>query len=1257
LPFRKIENASNTSETKNEADKADDAFKILALDDLNSQQVKIFADARGVPKPVEFINAIERADAWPLAARPDDLSELLAYWKEHGRIGNRLELMQSSIKRRLSERDQNRDDAFPLSFLDAHIGAQSLAAAATLAQQSAFRVPDGSAATKGIAVCEILPDWDSNKCAALLSRPIFDEAIYHTVRFHHRTTREYLTAEWFKKLLDQETSRRRIEALFFRTQYGLEVIVPTMRPVLVWLILLDEKIREKALQISPELIFEGGEPKALPPAVREGIISNICETMLTDQVRNSASDYRAIQRFADQDVASKIKELFAINSNNQDVEFFLLRLIWQGEISEALPEAKSVALNTKAKKYNRIVAFRAVALLGSKEDRQGVHDKFLNGSPSLDREQFAALLEELPCTTADIDWFLGCLAKLTPKDRHTVDSLPQAMDEFVARLDFRLLETVVEGMNKLLSKHPIVERHNCEISNRHGWLIKPAAKVIERLIEVKDEASLKVPVLSVLQKLPSAQSFRDWDLTGIKSRLPVLVPEWPELNAALFWYSAKQANRVRRAKNELPISNYWLAGGFHSLWKHSSFTFETALAEVQLRSQESDKLIALSLAWRLYTDAERPVKWLNAMKVAVNGVPKVRVALHDFINPAQISEQEKAYRQQDRRYREGQKRREIAKAKLLQESKEFLKENIHLLGADETSIPAIFTQCQYYLFEKMREVDHKSNLWSFGNWQGLIEEYGEEVSQNFRNGVVKFWRRHTPKLRSEDSGRSGTSSAVIFGLCGLNIEARETNNWTCGLTKETAEIAFRYAMEELNGFPTWLPSVFQAFPDQLTKLLLTEVDYDLSIQTTKTESHYILSDLSWSGSWCWQQIGEGIFERLSAREPSNLGNLKYMLNIIHGSGIHSSRIARLAEKKCLNRRHLHAAHWYAVWVGTDPDAALDSLKVRLKKISTRSAQTKFAMHFITHLLGGRRSVTKVGEAFRTPAHLKTIYLLMHEYIRQKDDINRANKGVYSPILRDDAQDARNQLFNLLKDIPGKESYLALVELAEVHPDNSSRQWMRYHAKAKAESDADLAPWSIFQKSEFQKSIECTPTNHRGLYDLARMRFLDLKDDLENGDSSIAQILINGATQETDMRKYIGNWLRDRAQGRYTIPQEEQLADDKRMDLRFHGVGFDAPVPVELKLAEKWTGPQLFERLENQLCGDYLRDNRSRLGLFILVRRDEKDKWLVPAIGQLVDFHELIAELQNYWQSISEKFPGVDEVRIIGIDLLTRQTSS
>lgn len=97
----------------------------------------------------------------------------------------------------------------------------------------------------------------------------------------------------------------------------------------------------------------------------------------------------------------------------------------------------------------------------------------------------------------------------------------------------------------------------------------------------------------------------------------------------------------------------------------------------------------------------------------------------------------------------------------------------------------------------------------------------------------------------------------------------------------------------------------------------------------------------------------------------------------------------------------------------------------------------------------------------------------------------------------------------------------------------------------------------------------------------------------------------------------------------------------------------APVPTELKLADKWTGPELFERLENQLCGDYLRDNRSARGVFVLVRTGVKAGWDIPGGANRVDFESLIAALQNRWEEIASEFPGVDEITVIGIDLLQR----
>ena len=214
------------------------------------------------------------------------------------------------------------------------------------------------------------------------------------------------------------------------------------------------------------------------------------------------------------------------------------------------------------------------------------------------------------------------------------------------------------------------------------------------------------------------------------------------------------------------------------------------------------------------------------------------------------------------------------------------------------------------------------------------------------------------------------------------------------------------------------------------------------------------------------------------------------------------------------------------------------------------------------------------------------------------DIDHTEGVAYTRELRDEAQNARDSLFNLLKQIRGKEAYSALNELARFHPKEKTRKWIKLQAKKRAELDSDMTPWSPTQVREFNQDFERTPGNHKELAELAELRLLDLKYDLEQGDNSIAGAL-QSITEERLMRIFIAHELDNKKNGRYSISQEEELADAKEPDLRFLGISFDGPVPIELKLADNWSGPKLFERLENQLCGDYLRDDSSNRGIFLL----------------------------------------------------------
>lgn len=1257
LPYRPAERAADEDASANEAlgitTKNADArpnpaapFRIVALDDLHGVQIDAFLCGKKVADPRAFRDGVDRRDAWSLTTRPQDLAELVEFWNDHQRIGSRLELMQNSIARRLEERDQGRAEARPIAIEKLRLGARLVAAATTLAQESAIRVPDGADNAKGLAIREVLTDWDDIDCATLLSRPIFDEGIYGTVRFHHRSVREYLTAEWLHALIVDEGSRARIESLFFRSQYGIEVIAPTMRPVLPWLAILDERILARVCRLAPEIIFEGGDPSQLPLETRRDILRQACEQLAQPAHGRSLTDYAAVQRFANVDLTDEIKALLAQYGEDDDIAWFLLRMVWQGEIAGAAAEAKSFALGSRAK-YTRIAAFRALATVGSAADLAEVRRAFLGEDAEIRRDWLAELLPALPKDGEAVTWLLDALARTPPKEQFEVDDLLGALSNLIADLPVTLLPRLVSGFHSLLETRPVIERRHCEISKRYGWLAQAAAQSVLRLIEARNLSALEPASLSILRKLPIAEAYGEHEFRDKKGDLSKRIGDWPELNSALFWQDVAETRAGQDVSKGERLTHYWQVGTFGCFWTFGADSFDVICKDIASRTLLDDRLVALTLAFAIYRENGRPATWRRRLRHLANNAPELKLTLDGLFRPQRDDLQR--WRREEARWKKRAAREAARQEANKRQWREYLDANVEALH--DPGKPGVITNAQYYLHGRMRDASERSDKWSEGRWQSLIPEFGEPIAHAFRDGAVRFWRSHRPQLLSDGAHANTTPFSVIFGLTGLSIEAREADCWPNGLSKAEAEVAIRYALRELNGFPSWLPSLYVAYPETIIDVVITEIDHELATEDPERQSHYVLNDASWSGEWMWDRLAPLVLARLR-KPPKNIGNLRHMLNIVQGSSLDDSTMAKLAAQKAKATRNVATAPmWFAMWVGVDPAVAIPALAARLA-IEEDGNRMLFAMRFITALVGGRRESRSARQAYRTVEYMKMLYLLMHDYVRKQDDIDRAGKGVYSPGLRDDAQDARNALFSFIRETPGKEAFLALTEMSRIHPAETDRSWLAFHAKEKAALDADLSAWSPRQVRDFHDQLERTPANHRDLWYLAVDRLLDLKHDLEEGDASIASIL-QPVDRETEIRKYIGNWCRDRSGGRYVIPQEEELADAKRPDLRFHGVGFDGPVPAELKLADKWTGPHLFERLEIQLCGDYLRDRRSSRGIFGLVYHGTKPSWDLPNGKRAESFGALIDALQDHWTVLAPQFPAVEDIKVIGIDLTKR----
>ncbi|WP_430244902.1 hypothetical protein [Neorhizobium sp. DAR64861/K0K2] len=1219
-------------------------FRIVTLDHLTKDQVNLFAQRRGIIDSHDFIDAIERADAWSFTTRPQDLEDLIVFWLDRRLIGGRLEIMRNSIERRLKERDQNRADTLPLSYEKALAGARLLAAATTLGSNPAIQVPDEAEDLQGISVEKVLPGWTASERKALLQRPVFDPPTYGAVRFHHRTVREYLTAEWLNELLIHPTSRRVVEDMFFKAQYGEEIVVPLTRPVLPWLALFDEKIRERVAKVAPEVLFEGGDPAALPLPLRRRILDDVTSEIAQSNTPKSPTSIAAVQRFANRDLGADIRRLLCQYEDVEDAAAFLLRMIWLGQINDALPEAKRQAFKATAGTYRRIAAFRAVKEVGAPSDIGDVRNAVLREATTIRREWVSELIRDLKAGEAEVRWLLSAISKAAVSQRYTLDMLGDAVEKFVLQAPVDQLQSLIGGFYELLVRPPHIDAGYAPVSKEFTWLLQSSVKALERLVVERNPASLSLAALGIIHMAHSVKHFAH-DLRETKTDLPNLVPAWSELNRASFWFEIAEARRSRRGN---AITSYWQASRFGQFWSFGADDFDYLLGEIHSRSVSDDKLVALSAASQSYIQGGRRRDQYERLKSATKDDPMLLHQFRAFMDPPPP----RAISTQEARWQVQMKARERREKSNRLRAREQIRQQVDTIKDPGFNNPNDISRTQWYLQHQIREQSDRTGKWATGNWRALEPEFGEEVARAFRDGAIAHWRRAVPKLLSEGAEANQTPASVVFGLTGLAIDSLETLHWEQTLSREEALLAARYAMHELNGFPDWFPRLYMVHTDSISDFLMHEIEFEIN-RGGEEGMHYIVDDLAWSGQWAWPVLGPRILDLLQKFEPKNAEALNKLIEVVLNSAVDSASIGALVKRRLDSRHTLrHPVQWYTVWTGIDPEKAVPAFEKYLLGLPNEQAKSNAAMSYITHLFGDKHHEKPLARAaFRTPPILRDLYVLMHRYIRRADDIDRANGGVYSPTLRDKAQDARNAIFNVLNGIPGKDAYIAMIEIAEAESDTSTKSWIRFRAHEKAELEGNLAPWTPEQIRDFHDKQDRTPSNHTDLADLVVNRILDLKDDLENGDSSIARILMS-VDEETDMRNFLGREFREKAAGRYCLSQEGEPADPKSTELRFQGICFDGPFPVETRLADNWTGTELFERLENQLSGECLGDRRSSRGAFLMVYQGNRATWELPN-GRQMSFDGLVEALKKHWIDLSPSYPNVDELTIIGLDL-TRQ---
>ncbi len=540
------------------------------------------------------------------------------------------------------------------------------------------------------------------------------------------------------------------------------------------------------------------------------------------------------------------------------------------------------------------------------------------------------------------------------------------------------------------------------------------------------------------------------------------------------------------------------------------------------------------------------------------------------------------------------------------------------------------------------------------NWESLINEFGTGVAHAYRDAAMEFWRDYTPELPSEGANSSSIPYSLCFAISGLEIESQQNDQFPDSLEECEVNHALRYMTWEINGFSGWLEAIHKSKPQAVAKAAWAEIAWELDNAKPKQHPVGLLHKVTNHAPWLHQDISRQIMSWLEHKTPLNADMQSCCLYILKSGGVNANELAALAKSKIATKlSDDQCSQWHALWVDAQPETGIIALSKHLSKLEAEQGE-RFAQLFITALMGSRHqsSTGPIIGHFRVPQHLKSLYMLMHVYIHVEDDIDRANKGVYTPGLRDHSQKARDLILKQLSEIPGKETYIALRELANVHPKPEYRSWMKELAYIRAEKDSDPQPWTAIQVDEFASSFTITPTTNRQLFDLAVNQLADMKNQLETGDASPYRTW-QKADNELEMSNLVASWIEQNVGSYIMVPREVEIANRQRIDLLMQNSHVDNSVPIELKLLEKWSGPKLEERLRNQLVGDYMRQGTDRYGVMLLIWQGSKPakKWKVNK--KTTDIKSLDDAFKDYWSSISGDFPKISDIEVVVIDLTMR----
>lgn len=1253
-----------TRDAKQDLGRNDPTHKIYRLAPLVSGDIKKLAISRDV-EPTDFMNAVNAHLSTALIQQPLDACLFLDVWEkaiDEGRspddvFKSRLQVMRDLVAWRLFGRSENKD-RLNIDIHRARKAAAKLAAFVVLSGKQDFSVlplAAGDAMNAANILSTDVEAWTPTEVRQLLACGLFQPSVGGRIRFAHREIRDFLAAEHFDESLRARAHSEETIAPLLAEGLGRRSIPQSTEHVMGWLAALNSSAKAVVANVRPALLIETGDPKSLSVGDKEIALRHQARLYDDLRFRGEWFYHDDVKRFTHPDLWPVVDELLD-KSSSPELTDFLIEVARFGQMKPLAPKLAGYVRNSGIGYRSKAEACAALAEIG---------DQAFRGDALL--EALTAAPPDAEDTDSAPNWNMFLLKAFkygfgaaTLLDGINILSRIQRERSNYSSATSRYLIEILEGLPRhekrawlsILLRFVFSGRaeNRYRMPNASSRYKRFVPAIIQLASELVVDRNFPSDDIDLLNAVEVAMGKDDRiDVFGRKAPTKQLADGLrtrPEIKHALVQRRiALFSDRVQR--HRVPFGVIYPLEFDEKEENGEVFDQSDVSHYCELASQTSDqseRAFLLDLAQSILTklhgaDYNSALDVFRTYLKKYGGEDKRRqFGVRGWLLRTK-SRFQNQYRYDAKTWLRGKKEAFLS-WRTARKNRKFITSNRKGISAGEFD-----NSNAVWLFERAPD-----DLGS-GTIRAITEEYGLETAQLFSDGLRQHW-----KINDTSYSERLTYLGHI-GLAGVNLD------YSFGelpVDPNLARKAFRYAFHELNGFPEWVDELAASFPSKFCYEIKNALLADFYSERGDDDHHVsdCVSKIAYSGVRTRSLVAPMLLRMMMRALPNNRRDRMLCLDIVaRAPSVEQDRLSRFLVSGY--RAALTRFDFREAWVWLDGLMNANSSAARNIMVSTfgdlqGGGQRALFFEYLGRE-GNKPSLEEASDSVRSeykqdPNLLE--WLVQASYLAWPPEKDVKHESVYSPGKADHAASNRGSYTNMLAAFQTPAVVSAFGRLAKAKELSSYRDTFLYQielVKRGAGRRPELSPDEAIQFLNDQSKPPATVDEFRKL---CLTHLQTLLERLHTSDDDESAFFRRGEAKEGDLRNWLAARLRDAGERYYTVIREQEVAGEKRPDLRLHSK-LDAlgKVSVEIKLADMrhWTGDQLISTTGEQLSKQYLFEASSHTGIYVLVnaarpRKVEKDKkskrvkrsaFRKTVAGKAVNFEELVALVEKNCAAVND----------------------